>query len=468
MTKTDTENFRKVRKDLIDIPDWLPRKPENDKEDIDAMKGFSDNIKNTGMMNPITLREKKDGRFDLIAGSRRLKASSGNEIWAKVEDKMKDSDKCELDSRIKCASENQQRSDLPAAERDKYFYDTYELAKKTNSFTSIKDLADYLGMSDRTLSKYIRAGEERTIKKNDIIITNSSTEALNSTKMLIKTPEVRNILLKMNLDAVLLIKDLPIISKNIENCIERGMSEKMIVQVIDMARETYSVDNNTKTINYDFDKERLAVLTTAITECEPDVRNYLVSKMISVDIAREINKFPEDVRKSVALQQISVKEAEEISMFEKIEQRAQLIKERIKINNWAEKTTGAIEGEWNKNISIRKQQVEDIKTNGGTELRTDFDFQHQRKLDLEADRAMYFDENTRKRYGKIYSDLVTAVAVQSPTKITKKEIKTDTTKLILEIYKLCRLTLLDLGVIRNTSNNDLDFIDADFTTKSDK
>lgn len=468
MTKKDTENFRKVPKSLIDIPVWLPRKPENDKEDIAAMKGLSDNIKSTGLLNPITLREKKDGRFDLIAGSRRLKASSGDEVWAKVEDKIKNNDDSELDSRIKCASENQQRLDLSSVERDKFYYDTYQLALKTERYTSIKSLASKLGVNEKLLGKYIRAGEERTIKKNDIVIMSSSTEALNSTKMLIKTPEVRNILLKMNLDEVLLTKDLSIISKNIENCIERGMNEKMIVQVIDMARETYGVDNNTKTISYDFDKEKLEVLTAAITECEPDVRNYLVSKMISVDIAREINKFPEDVRKSVANQQISVKEAEEISMFEKIEQRAQLIKERIKINNWAEKTSGAIEGEWNKNISIRKQQVEDIKTNGDTELRTDFDFQHQRKLDLEADRAMYFDENTRKRYGKIYSDLVTAVAVQSPTKITKKEIKTDTTKLILEIYKLCRLTLLDLGVIRNTSNNDLDFIDADFTTKSDK
>lgn len=467
MTKKDTENFKKVPKDLIDIPIWLPRKPENDKEDIAAMKGLSENIKSTGLLNPITLREKKDGRFDLIAGSRRLKASSGNEVWAKIEDKIKNSDMCELDSRIKCASENQQRLDLPYAERDKFYYDTYQLALKTEKFISMKSLADRLGMTSMTLGKYVRAGEERTIKKDDIVIVSSSTEALNSTQVLNNMPEVRNILLKMNIDEVLLSKDLPIISKNLVNCIQKGMNEKMVVQIIDMARETYGVDNNTKIINCDFDKERLETLTTAIAECEPDVRNYLVSKMISVDIAREINKFPEDVRKSVANQQISVKEAGEISAFETIEEREQLIKERIKVNNWAEKTSDAIEGEWDKNISIRRQQVSDIKTNGDTVLKTDFDLQHQRKLDLDADRAMYFDENTRKRYGKIYSDLVTAVAVQSPTRITKKEIKTDTTKLILEIYKLCRLMLLDLGVIRNTSNNDLDFVDVEYSTKED-
>lgn len=174
-----------------------------------------------------------------------------------------------------------------------------------------------------------------------------------------------------------------------------------------------------------------------------------------------------DVIEYVIDGKISLKDAEEINKFETVEQRKQLIQERIKFNKWTEKTSSAIEGDWNKNISILKQQVVDIKTNGDTTLKTDFDVKHQRKLDIEADRAMYFDENTRKKYRKIYSDLATAKRVANPTRITKKEVKKDTVLLIMEMYKLSRLLLLDIGVIRNVSNNDLDFIEVDWSVKED-
>lgn len=469
MTKKDTEQFKKIPKNLIDIPEWLPRKPENDKEDIDAMKGLGENIKNTGMLNPITIKEKKNGRFDLIAGSRRLKASDANELWAKIEDKMNNEKVNEFDSRVKCASENQQRLGLPFLERDKFYYETYQLGLEKKKVTSVREFADMLGMNHVTLNKYINAGEERIVKKNDIIIVSSTTEALNSTQVLNKMPEVRNILLEMNINEVLLSKDLPIISKNIDNCIQKGMSEKMVVQIIDMTRETHNVgdDSNTKTITYNVDKNKLKDLTAALIDCQPDVRNYVVDKKISTEMAMEISKFPEDVRKSVANAQISVKEAEEISIFETVEQREQLIQERMKINKWTERAGNVLENEWNKNISTRQQQVVDIKTNGDTTLKTDFDIKHQRKLDIEADRAMYFDENTRKRYRKIYTDLVTAIAVQHPRKITKSEIKKDTTRLIIEINKLSRLLLIDLGAIKNMNNDGLDFIDIEYSTKED-
>lgn len=461
---SEKEPFRKIQKSLIDVPEWLPRKPENDKEGIDAMQGFSDNIKNTGLLNPITIKEKKNGRFDLIAGSRRLTAFGDDELWAKVENKSID----EFDARIKCGSENQQRVALPFLERDEFYYKTFELGKKKGKIKSIRDLAKLLGMSDHTLGRYIHAGEERAINKNDIIITSSNTEALNSTKSLIKMPDVRNILLEMNIDEVLGNKDLPVISKNIENCIKNGMTEKMVVQIIDMAKNNYSAcDDNRKIISYDLDEKKLVDLTTVIMECKPDVRNYIVDKKISVEVAMKVNKFPEDVRRCVANSQISLEEAEEISTFEKVEERRQLIQERMKINKWSERSDNVLENVWDKNISIRKQQVNDIKNTGDSVLKTDFDIQHQRKLDLEADKAMYFDENTRRRYKRVYDDLVTTVATQHPNKIVKSEVKKDTTKLIIETYKLCRLLLLDLGVIKNMTDSGLDFIDANFSTKDD-
>lgn len=373
---SEKEQFRKIPKNLIDIPEWLPRKSENDKEDIDTMEGLSNSIKNTGLLNPITIKEKKNGRFDLIAGSRRLKAFGDDELWAKVEDKSID----EFDARIKCASENEQRLDLPFLERDDFYYKTFELGMKKGNITSIRDLAKLLGMNNSTLSKYICAGEERHINKNDIIITSSNTEALNLTKLLSNMPNVRNILLKMNIDNVLFNKDLQVVSKEIENCIKKGMTEKTVVQIIDMAKKTFStIDNiDTKVTTYDFGKRKFEELVTTIIKCKPDVRSYIVDK------------------------KISLKEAEEISMFETEEQRGQLIQERIKVNKWAEKTSCAIEDEWSKNISIRKQQVVDIKTNDDTTLKTDYNTDNIIRIPIISKSDMVGENNGHAKPGIDY------------------------------------------------------------------
>jgi ParB/RepB/Spo0J family partition protein len=467
MTIKETERFRKVRKDLIDIPNWLPRKLENDKEDTDAMEGLSENIKSTGLLNPITLREKKNGRFDLIAGSRRLKASTvdGDEVWARVENENID----EFDMRMKCASENVQRLDLPFLERDKFYYDMFELGNKKGKIKSVSHFARLLGISESTLGRYINAGRERCVKKNDIIITSSNTDALSFTRSLKSVPNVRNILLEMNIENVLVNERLPTITKQLGECVKSGITEKMTVQIIDMSKDTHKVGNNgdVKTITTNFDEDRFIDLSKTMIACKDDVRNYIIDKKISVEVGRRINDLPEDIRGFVANKGISVEDAEEISKIESKEGRIQLVKERLRIKEWDERAHNVFENKWDDTVSVRQQQEIDVITKGDTQLKTIFDIQHQRKLDLEADRAIFFDENARKRYLKIFDDLVVAARMAAPTKITKKEVKDDTTKIILKINRLSRLLLIDLGVLIPANKSDSDFIDVDSSTKEE-
>jgi hypothetical protein len=236
-----------------------------------------------------------------------------------------------------------------------------------------------------------------------------------------------------------------------------------------MSKDTHKVGNNgdVKTITTNFDEDRFIDLSKTMIACKDDVRNYIIDKKISVEVGRRINDLPEDIRGFVANKGISVEDAEEISKIESKEGRIQLVKERLRIKEWDERAHNVFENKWDDTVSVRQQQEIDVITKGDTQLKTIFDIQHQRKLDLEADRAIFFDENARKRYLKIFDDLVVAARMAAPTKITKKEVKDDTTKIILKINRLSRLLLIDLGVLIPANKSDSDFIDVDSSTKEE-
>ena len=59
-----------VSVDKIDANPNQPRKYFDDKE----LECLAQSIKENGLLQPLTVRIKKDGRYELIAGERRLKA----------------------------------------------------------------------------------------------------------------------------------------------------------------------------------------------------------------------------------------------------------------------------------------------------------------------------------------------------------------------------------------------------------
>ncbi len=64
----------KINKILIDLIDENPWQPRSEFEDI-ALSELAESIKTHGLIQPITVRSSENGRYQLISGERRLRAS---------------------------------------------------------------------------------------------------------------------------------------------------------------------------------------------------------------------------------------------------------------------------------------------------------------------------------------------------------------------------------------------------------
>ena len=70
-SRMKTSDLTKIDITLIDVNPWQPR-TEFEEE---ALKELSESIKNHGLIQPVTVRKVKNGKYQLIAGERRMRAS---------------------------------------------------------------------------------------------------------------------------------------------------------------------------------------------------------------------------------------------------------------------------------------------------------------------------------------------------------------------------------------------------------
>lgn len=129
---------------LIDVNPDQPRKIFNDEE----IQGLAESIKENGLINPITLRE-KDGQYQIISGERRFRAFkflNRDKVPALVLQNIADSKMLEL-----TLVENIQRADLNAIEIARSY-------KKLIYDLNIKqeELANRVGKSRSTISNSMR------------------------------------------------------------------------------------------------------------------------------------------------------------------------------------------------------------------------------------------------------------------------------------------------------------------------
>ncbi|MEI0489995.1 ParB/RepB/Spo0J family partition protein [Brachyspira pulli] len=129
---------------LIDVNPDQPRKVFNEEE----IQGLAESIKENGLINPITLRE-KDGQYQIISGERRFRAFkflNRDKVPALVLQNIDDSKMLEL-----TLVENIQRADLNAIEIARSY-------KKLIYDLNIKqeELANRVGKSRSTISNSMR------------------------------------------------------------------------------------------------------------------------------------------------------------------------------------------------------------------------------------------------------------------------------------------------------------------------
>lgn len=148
---------------LIDVNPDQPRKVFNEEE----IKGLAESIKENGLINPVTLRE-KDGQYQIISGERRFRAFkylNKDKVPALVLKNIPDSKMLEL-----TLVENIQRADLNAIEIARSY-------KKLIYDLNIKqeELANRVGKSRSTISNSMRILELSENIQN-LILENKLTE----------------------------------------------------------------------------------------------------------------------------------------------------------------------------------------------------------------------------------------------------------------------------------------------------
>ena len=80
-TQEERDNTEKIIKIKINEIDNFPNHPYKVIDD-DRMKEMSESIKEYGLLNPVIVRKKENGRYEMIAGHRRKRASESiNHMW---------------------------------------------------------------------------------------------------------------------------------------------------------------------------------------------------------------------------------------------------------------------------------------------------------------------------------------------------------------------------------------------------
>ncbi|MBO6167778.1 MAG: ParB/RepB/Spo0J family partition protein [Kiritimatiellae bacterium] len=131
---------------ILDI-ERSPYQPRRDFKE-DELKELADSIRNNGLVQPPTVRKNKEGRYELIAGERRLRAAliAG---WSKIKVNLIEAD--DLTAAAMTATENLQREDLnPIEEAVSYktLLDTFSLTQQ--------EVADKVGKGRATVANALR------------------------------------------------------------------------------------------------------------------------------------------------------------------------------------------------------------------------------------------------------------------------------------------------------------------------
>jgi len=149
--------------DLIDANPFQPRKFFSE----DGIKELSDSIREIGLIQPISVRRKEDGRYELIAGERRLRACKLAEISevpsliVQMED---------TKSAVVALVENLQREDLNFIEEA----EGYQHLIQDHGFSQ-KDIAEQIGKNQSTVSNKLRILKLPPIAK-DLLVQHDLTE----------------------------------------------------------------------------------------------------------------------------------------------------------------------------------------------------------------------------------------------------------------------------------------------------
>jgi len=98
----------KIPVDKVDMGQFQSRT----KKVEEGLDDLAENIKKLGLLNPVTVYQKKDGRYDLIAGQRRFLAIAERLKWTTIPARILPSEPSDVEAKAISLSENIIREDL--------------------------------------------------------------------------------------------------------------------------------------------------------------------------------------------------------------------------------------------------------------------------------------------------------------------------------------------------------------------
>lgn len=420
------KEIKKIPKKDIVIPDYIMRPLEN--EENEDIKGLSSSFESSGMINEIDVRL-KDGRYELMAGARRFVATKEDKIWTKVFEDVSD-----LKAMILGLTENLQRKGPDPNVRDTYIYKVWKKGKESGEFTCQKDLSGEIGINEKVLSVIIMAGDTKEKTKSSIIQKATSWD-LERTKSLSEYPDMREDLLKREQVNQLAPKDMENISKKIMCEMDGGTKKDVIVEVLGL------IDN---TVNRDLQSN----LNTVSSDTSPRKIVSKISEEHFNDVLITYKSSPEDVKEKWKKGEIGLKDVKDVKDFKTPEARKQVLKEIKVIENKKEVAQIIFNKDREMNIKIRKKQEDDMKKIGCTQLRTEFDVEFEKKLDMESNKDSIHDEDIVNRYQRLSSYTLGAFTHFHPRKLRTIEGKKAVLEIIRNLYGLYHDVLVDVGEIK--------------------
>lgn len=159
----DEEQLSKIRDIPLELIDDFPDHPFKVRDDEDMMQ-LVESVKERGVITPATVRQKEDGRYELVSGHRRKRACelAGFEtLRSEIVDLNRD------EATILMVESNFQRSEILPSEKAFAYKMRLEAMKRQGERTdltsrpvgnklSVTQVADEVGDSDRQIHRYVR------------------------------------------------------------------------------------------------------------------------------------------------------------------------------------------------------------------------------------------------------------------------------------------------------------------------
>ena len=159
----DEEQLSKIRDIPLELSDDFPDHPFKVRDDEDMMQ-LVESVKERGVITPATVRQKEDGRYELVSGHRRKRACelAGFEtLRSEIVDLNRD------EATILMVESNFQRSEILPSEKAFAYKMRLEAMKRQGERTdltsrpvgnklSVTQVADEVGDSERQIHRYVR------------------------------------------------------------------------------------------------------------------------------------------------------------------------------------------------------------------------------------------------------------------------------------------------------------------------